>query len=98
MLTIILQLERFHPDVPQGLEEYVKPDMENNGYDGLVDISLPWEPENKILLDAAVELGVARNLDVNSGDPIGAGLSAVTCHSAMRTTSASASLNPQLPT
>lgn len=63
----------------------------------MIDISYggPWIPDVKNIYIAAQQIGMRINPDINSGDPIGLGMGAVSCYNGKRVTAATAYLtNP----
>jgi choline dehydrogenase-like flavoprotein len=62
-----------------------------------LNISVGFEENSTALMDAAEEVGWKMNLNLNSGNPIGVGMSAATQHDGMRITSALAHIRPDTP-
>ncbi|MCJ1453409.1 hypothetical protein MMC28_003756 [Mycoblastus sanguinarius] len=85
-------IETFHDNAPNDALKYCRSAPEHHGKHGPVDVSLPstWEEETKPSVEAAVELGIPVNMDINSGDPVGVSIAAVSMANGLRTTSASA--------
>ncbi|KAK4894612.1 hypothetical protein LTR27_007254 [Elasticomyces elasticus] len=93
----IKKFENLHvEDLPNGGTEYAKPDPKYHGYDGEIDLAIGpvLESEVKHIMAAAQEFDAPLNPDVNSGNPIGFGVSPHSSWRGMRTTSASAFLRP----
>nr|XP_036580134.1 glucose-methanol-choline oxidoreductase [Colletotrichum truncatum]KAF6787966.1 glucose-methanol-choline oxidoreductase [Colletotrichum truncatum] len=95
----IKQLENLHLEgVTEEWDEYIKPGPESHGFSGPIDVSIGYvERETKSFIDAGEDLGHRRNLDANSGDLIGFSLNPVTSLNSVRTTSASAFLEKDVP-
>ncbi|KIN05240.1 GMC oxidoreductase [Oidiodendron maius Zn] len=92
------QIQSFHGTVSPTLQKYANPIAEDHGFSGSVAISIPdeWEPDAKIVMDAADKFGFPINLDPTTGNPIGIGISPNSAHAGLRTTSASAHLSSPL--
>ncbi|KAI8582140.1 hypothetical protein K450DRAFT_285409 [Umbelopsis ramanniana AG] len=75
-------------------KNYAELGDEYNESTGTLGVSVQFEEETAALLDAAYELGWKKNLDLNSGNPIGVGASASTVYEGMRCTSSSAHIQP----
>jgi choline dehydrogenase-like flavoprotein len=75
--------------------KYIDPLAENHGYDGPVKIMFPkeWESTMEPELIAAQQYGLPKNLDTNSGNPIGNGVSSATGYKSKRVTAATAYLS-----
>ncbi|OAP65277.1 hypothetical protein AYL99_01249 [Fonsecaea erecta] len=88
------RIERFRDDTPIEFRKYSRTSPETHGFTGPVDVSLPleWEPGVTKVLDIAQTHGFPINLDQNSGNPIGIGMSPTTVSNGLRTTAASAFL------
>ncbi|KAK3661155.1 hypothetical protein LTR56_000278 [Elasticomyces elasticus] len=85
----IKKFENLHvEDLPNGGTEYAKPDPRYHGYDGEIDLAIGP------VLESEVKHKAPLNPDVNSGNPIGFGVSPHSSWRGMRTTSASAFLQP----
>ncbi|KAK5700544.1 hypothetical protein LTR97_005061 [Elasticomyces elasticus] len=85
----IKKFENLHvEDLPNGGTEYAKPDPRYHGYDGEIDLAIGP------VLESEVKHKAPLNPDVNSGNPIGFGVSPHSSWRGMRTTSASAFLRP----
>ncbi|KAH8552859.1 glucose-methanol-choline oxidoreductase [Umbelopsis sp. PMI_123] len=65
--------------------------------EGTLNISVGFEENSTALMDAAEEVGWKMNFNLNSGNPIGVGMSAATQHDGMRITSALAHIRPDTP-
>ncbi|KIW24520.1 uncharacterized protein PV07_10231 [Cladophialophora immunda] len=93
------RIERFHDDTPTEFRKYAHASPENHGSTGPIDVSLPsvWEPGVSKVFEIAQAHGYPINLDQNSGNPIGIGLSPTTVSHGLRTTAASAFLDNRPP-
>ncbi|OAL18682.1 hypothetical protein AYO22_10375 [Fonsecaea multimorphosa] len=92
-------IEGFQDDTPIEYRKYAHPSPENHGSTGPVDVSLPsvWESGVSKVFEIAQAHGFPINLDQNSGNPIGIGLSPSTVSHGLRTTAASAFLENRPP-
>ena len=88
------KFEGYAPVTTESHKKYVDWKAENHGADGPVKISDSdaWEFFQVPALEAGYENGWKKNMDINSGDPIGVGVSATTGLKAKRTTAKSAYL------
>ncbi|KAK9482111.1 GMC oxidoreductase [Lipomyces starkeyi] len=92
---IFKKFETYHTEVPKGTEKFAKPAYYDHGHNGPVHVSLPpvWEKGTAAIIDAGIQYGFARNLDLNSGNPIGIGIVPSSFAKGYRTTSLSANLS-----
>ncbi|KAJ5618500.1 hypothetical protein N7528_006611 [Penicillium herquei] len=76
-------------DVPEN-QKYARPDPADHGNDGPLKVGYAkvWEDDLPLILDSLEEAGLQRNLDHNSGNPIGMGLMINSANSGRRTTAA----------
>ncbi|PGH03139.1 hypothetical protein AJ80_08734 [Polytolypa hystricis UAMH7299] len=83
------EIETYHMNMTGELVEYADPKPDDHGHNGPVDISLLVQLENGVpcLFDVAVEYGMSPNPDLNSGNPMGIGVSPSTFFEGYRTTS-----------
>lgn len=90
---IFKRLETFDmslSELPNDPASYLKPDPANHGHSGPLGIGFAknWEPVVKRMMDTCHDAGFPMNLDMNSGDPIGIGVSASTAAHGVRSTAA----------
>lgn len=89
------KLEGFSSIETESHKKYADWKPENHGTDGPVKISdsNEWESHHEDVMEAGYQNGWKKNMDVNSGDPIGLGVCATTGLRGKRTTAATAYLN-----
>jgi choline dehydrogenase-like flavoprotein len=89
------KIEGYGPIANPDHRKYVNPSSQHHGYDGPVKITFPkeWERTLEPELIAAREYGMPTNLDINSGNPIGNGISPATAYRSIRVTAATAYLS-----
>ncbi|KAK9364672.1 GMC oxidoreductase [Lipomyces kononenkoae] len=89
------KVETYHTEGPDESDLFAKPAYEDHGHEGPVHISLPptWEMGTRYILEAGIKYGMKRNLDLNSGNPIGIGIVPSNYANGKRVTSASANLS-----
>ncbi|CAG8955409.1 hypothetical protein HYFRA_00010273 [Hymenoscyphus fraxineus] len=89
------KIENFHPEIsiPE-LKKYIDPNIGDHGDSGMIDLTYgdSWIPDVGDIFKAIEESGLRTNKDINSGDPIGMGMSNVCIHKGERITSASSYL------
>lgn len=88
------KLEGFVPITTESHKQYADWIEDNHGFDGPVKISDSdeWESFQEDAIIAGYENGWKKNMDVNSGDPIGMGVCATTGANGVRTTARTAYL------
>ncbi|KAH8807712.1 glucose-methanol-choline oxidoreductase [Xylogone sp. PMI_703] len=88
------KIESFSNSLSPEVKQYANVEPGSLGTDGLVEVSLPSiiDPELKLCLEAAAELGIPSNPNINSGNPVGVGLDFLSVKDGLRTTSSSAHL------
>ena len=71
-------------------QKYAKPNALQHGMEGALRLSFAtgWEKDLKLVLDAFEEMGHERNLDHNSGNPLGMALGVNSAFQGRRTTAA----------
>ncbi|KAJ5727018.1 hypothetical protein N7493_006045 [Penicillium malachiteum] len=71
-------------------QKYARPDPADHGHEGPLKVGYAkeWEKDLPLILDSLEEAGLQRNLDHNSGNPIGMGLMINSASSGRRTTAA----------
>ncbi|CAD6586513.1 MAG: hypothetical protein CYPHOPRED_003595, partial [Cyphobasidiales sp. Tagirdzhanova-0007] len=88
------RLESYHSeasDVPAASDLYLNPKADNHGAEGPIQVGFPavWEASLKNEIDIWIKNGGAkRNLDHNSGDPIGMAVCASSAYKGKRSTAA----------
>ncbi|KUJ20239.1 glucose-methanol-choline oxidoreductase-like protein [Mollisia scopiformis] len=84
------KIESYHVEVPAEHRKFVNPKAEDHGTTGPIHLSYadPWEKGMADVFEAAQEVGMDVNLDVNSGNPIGMGMGAGCVYDGERTTAA----------
>lgn len=87
------RFETFHYDparLPGNAASYLKPDVSARGSSGPLQIGFAknWEPAVSGMLDVCQDAGHQLCYDMNSGDPIGVGVSASTATQGVRRTAA----------
>jgi choline dehydrogenase-like flavoprotein len=89
------KLEGFSTIETESHKKYADWKPENHGMDGPVKVSdsKEWENFHENVIEAGYQNGWKKNMDVNSGDPIGVGVCATTGSHGKRTTAATAYLN-----
>jgi choline dehydrogenase-like flavoprotein len=91
MQTRFKDLETFSEsiDLPEN-QKYAHPKAADHGYKGSLYLGYAkeWEGDIPLILDAFEQAGLKRNLDHNSGNPIGVGLIINSCSQGRRTTAA----------
>lgn len=92
------KIESYHIEVPRE-QKYIHPKVEDHGTVGPLHLSYadPWEKGLTDVFQAAEELGLGVNPDVNSGNPIGMGLAAGCMYQGSRTTAAAYCKDNQIP-
>ncbi|KAI8582034.1 hypothetical protein K450DRAFT_285309 [Umbelopsis ramanniana AG] len=91
------KIENFTGNNGEEYKNYAEPGSSYHQNTGTVGVSIQFEEETAALMDAAYELGWQKNLDLNSGNPIGVGPSVSTLHEGMRSTSSSAHIQLDTP-
>ncbi|KAJ6023699.1 hypothetical protein N7540_004496 [Penicillium herquei] len=76
-------------EIPKN-RKYASPDPADHGYDGPLKVGYAkdWDMDLPLILDSFEEAGLPRNLDHNSGNPIGMGLMINSASAGRRTTAA----------
>jgi choline dehydrogenase-like flavoprotein len=71
-------------------EKYVKPNASDHGSQGALRLAFPreWEKDVPLVLDAYEQAGLERNLDHNSGNPLGMALMVNSSYQGQRVTAA----------
>ncbi|KAF2166676.1 GMC oxidoreductase [Zasmidium cellare ATCC 36951] len=89
------RIERLHPEVPAGFDHHIHPHIEEHGVDGVIDVAYgnEWLQSTKDVFKAAEQSGMPLNADVNSGNPIGMGISTACIYQGRRITASSAYLH-----
>jgi choline dehydrogenase-like flavoprotein len=82
------RIENYH--APKDFEQFVKPNDGDHGHEGSLDIGFPlkWESTTEPLFAAGLVHGWQKNLDPNSGNPLGLSVSASSAYSGRRSTAA----------
>lgn len=90
------RFETYNPPAHENELKYSDPDGSAHGHDGPVIVEYPtMEDDVAGTMDSMIAAGLKLNKDLNSGDPIGAGIVPNTASKAHRTTAAGAYLkNP----
>jgi choline dehydrogenase-like flavoprotein len=96
------EIETFDFDIDERYKAFVDPDQNVHGTKGRLNIGFPkvWEHEleyTRGTFDAVIENDIPLNKDINSGNPIGFGMSAATAKNAARLTAAGAFLRDPPP-
>jgi choline dehydrogenase-like flavoprotein len=86
-------LEDYHgtaPNVPVGMEQYLKPDTNNHGKGGPLKIGFPakWEADTVEMVDIYEKAGYKLNLDRGGEEYLGMGISPNTAFKGYRSTAA----------
>ncbi|KAF2100245.1 putative glucose dehydrogenase [Rhizodiscina lignyota] len=89
MQTRFRRLETYHGP-PKAYQKYVNPHEHNHGQHGDLQVGFPptWEKDLPELLDIFEKIGVEMNDDINSGNPIGMGVSPNSAFNGTRSTAA----------
>jgi choline dehydrogenase-like flavoprotein len=87
------KLESFHglgSDIPREYKDYLDPSPKDHGTSGLLNIGFPavWEKCHKEIIDIFAASGHEKNLDLNSGNPLGLSVTAATAYRGSRVTAA----------
>ncbi|RDW71960.1 hypothetical protein BP5796_07994 [Coleophoma crateriformis] len=82
------KIESYHVEVPKDVQKWLGPKTEDHGTDGPLHLSYApvWEKGIHHVYEAAEEVGMGTNPDVNSGNPIGMGMGIFTMYKGDRTT------------
>jgi choline dehydrogenase-like flavoprotein len=94
---VCVQIEQYADKIGEEHKDYAELGPEYDQSSGTVGVSVHFEDESTELMDAAYELGWKKNLDLNSGNPIGIGASASTVYDGRRSTSSSAHIQLATP-
>ncbi|OJJ50725.1 hypothetical protein ASPZODRAFT_11580 [Penicilliopsis zonata CBS 506.65] len=91
MLQRFKRLESFHGEFQH--EEYYKyasPSPSDHGSHGPLHVGYAreWENDLPLIMDGLIAAGLERNLDLNSGNPLGIGLASNTAYQGRRSTAA----------
>jgi choline dehydrogenase-like flavoprotein len=89
------RIETYHGEAGDDIDNikhYLDADPKNHGHDGPINVGFPkvWERQGKEMMDIWYANGAKRNLDHNSGDPIGLALCISTAYRGVRSTAADA--------
>lgn len=88
------RIQNVHSEVPTPeMRKYVNPGS-SHSTKGVIDISYggPWPQDVGTIFEAAEQIGMATNTDINDGEPLGIGLGALNIFNGKRVTAARAYL------
>lgn len=94
------KIENLDPSIPDPkLSKYVNADTDKHSRAGLVDLTYghEWRSDLFDVFNAAEQAGFPMNADLNSGNPIGFGMGALTIKESLRVSSSSAYLRNAPP-
>jgi len=93
------KIESFDLSTVEGKSKYVSPSAYNHGQSGAVNVEFEKNltPEHTKIIDGVVAMGLPRNLDINSGNPIGVGVPPNSSKRGYRVTAKLAYLSHPLP-